>query len=186
MPFAHWIAAVIATWTRHLNRARQEAETALALSPNYAPAYGTGSAPLPRFMPAIRWWRSPISIAPCVSTPPSAQQYMHFLGSAYLVAAKYETAATLLKQRIAFVPGTDFSRALLTSALGHLGERRGSAARVGRAQNRSIRITRFREHFGRLPYKNQADVERIADGLLKAGIDLAPTESTAPAGTATH
>src|SRR5581483_8688080 len=32
------------------------------------------------------------------------------------------TAATLLKQRILMVPNTDFSRAVLASALGHLGE----------------------------------------------------------------
>jgi len=41
---------------------------------------------------------------------------------AYLLAGKYETAAALLRQRIVLVPETDFSRAALASALGHLGE----------------------------------------------------------------
>ncbi|HEX3115505.1 MAG TPA: hypothetical protein VHQ48_08505 [Bradyrhizobium sp.] len=41
---------------------------------------------------------------------------------ANLLAGKYETAATLLKQRILMVHKTDFSRAVLASALGHLGE----------------------------------------------------------------
>jgi adenylate cyclase len=45
-----------------------------------------------------------------------------FLGLAYLMAGEYETAAALLRQRIILVPNTDFSRAILTSALGHLGE----------------------------------------------------------------
>jgi len=52
--------------------------------------------------------------------PASNHQYL--LGMAYLLAGKYETAAALLRQRILLVPETDFSRAALASALGHLGE----------------------------------------------------------------
>ena len=44
------------------------------------------------------------------------------LGMAYLLAGKYETAAAVLRERVLLVPETDFSRALLVSALGHLGE----------------------------------------------------------------
>ena len=54
--------------------------------------------------------------------PALSGQFLHFLGLAYLMAGKYETAAALLRQRIILVPNTDFSRAILTSALGHLGE----------------------------------------------------------------
>jgi hypothetical protein len=43
-------------------------------------------------------------------------------------AGKYETAAALLRDRILLVPGTDFSRVLLASALGHLGDPRPSPA----------------------------------------------------------
>ena len=49
-------------------------------------------------------------------------QFLHFLGLANLLAGKYETAAALLRQRIILVPGTDFTRAVLASALGHLGD----------------------------------------------------------------
>jgi len=52
----------------------------------------------------------------------SNHQYLHFLGMAYLLAGKYETAAALLQQRILLVPETDYSRVALASALGHLGE----------------------------------------------------------------
>jgi adenylate cyclase len=54
--------------------------------------------------------------------PAQSEQYLHFLGMAYLLAGKYETAATHFRERIRLVPGTDFSRAPLASALGHLGE----------------------------------------------------------------
>ena len=39
-PYAHYAAAVAALWTRDLDRARQEAEIALALSPNFANGQG--------------------------------------------------------------------------------------------------------------------------------------------------
>jgi tetratricopeptide (TPR) repeat protein len=49
---------------------------------------------------------------------PAQQQYRHFLGTAYLVAGNYETAAAIFKERVAITPTTDLSRALLASALG--------------------------------------------------------------------
>ena len=54
--------------------------------------------------------------------PAFTQQYVHFLGSAYLVAGKYEAAAASFRERIRLVPDTDLSRALLACALGHLGD----------------------------------------------------------------
>ena len=60
---------------------------------------------------------------------------------AYLLAGKYETAAALLRQRIVLVPETDFSRAALASALGHLGEVTRLVA-SGANSRRSIQITR--------------------------------------------
>src|SRR4029077_289237 len=73
--------------------------------------------------------------------PASHHQYLHFLGMAYLLAGKYETAAALLRQRIVLVPETDFSRAALASAVGHLGEV-DEARRIWRELERSIQITR--------------------------------------------
>jgi len=67
------------------------------------------------------------------------------------------------------VPNTDFSRAILTSALGHLGEieeaRRVWAELMDINPNYS-----FAGHIGRQPFKRKEDVERIAEGLRKAGV----------------
>src|SRR5208282_420817 len=41
---------------------------------------------------------------------------LHFLGVAYLIAGKYETAVAMFRQRVILAPGTDFSRAGLASA----------------------------------------------------------------------
>ena len=73
--------------------------------------------------------------------PAMNSQFIHFLGMAYLLAGKYETAAALLRQRIILMPKTDFSRALLTSVLGHLGEVQ-DARRVWVSSSRSTRTTR--------------------------------------------
>jgi len=100
--------------------------------------------------------------------PAWSQQYLYFLGTAYLLAGKYETASALLRQRVLLVPGTDFTRAVLASALGHLGEV-DEARRVWRELMEINPKYSFSEHFARQPFR-QEDVERIAEGLAKAGL----------------
>jgi adenylate cyclase len=166
-PFARFVAAVIANFTGHLDRARREAETALALNPNYALAHsvrgitdiyaGDPLAAIPRIERGLRL------------DPGFSQQYLHFLGTAYLTAGKYETAAAQFKQRILLVPATDLSRAFLASALGHLGEF-DEAHKVWRDLIAINPKYSFAEHIARLPFKNHADVERITEGLTKAGL----------------
>ena len=99
--------------------------------------------------------------------PAWSQQYLHFLGTAYLLAGKYETAAALLRQRVLLVPGTDLTRAILASALGHLGEI-DEARRVWRELKEINPKYSFRKHFSRQPFKREEDVQRIAEGLAKA------------------
>jgi adenylate cyclase len=101
--------------------------------------------------------------------PAANTQYLHFLGMANLLAGKYETAVALFKQRIALVPGTDFSRSALASALGHLGEI-DEAHRVWRELKDINPKYSFSEHLSRLPFKREEDARRLADGLQKAGL----------------
>ncbi len=103
--------------------------------------------------------------------PAFSTQFLHFLGMAYLLAGKYETAAAVLRQRIALVPGTDFSRVLLASALGHLGQL-DAADRVWRELKEINPKYSFREHIGRLPFRSEEDVSRIAKGLVKARLPI--------------
>ena len=67
---------------------------------------------------------------------------------ANLLAGKYETAATLLRQRILMAPRTDFSRAVLASALGHLGEIE-EARRVWRELMEINPQYTFKNHYAR-------------------------------------
>ena len=63
------------------------------------------------------------------------------------------------------MPGTDFGRVFLASALGYLGEV-DEARRIWRELKEINPKYSFREHFSRQPFR-QEDVERVAEGLAK-------------------
>jgi adenylate cyclase len=166
-PAARVVAAMVASRERDLDRATSEAQIALSLNPNYALAYNV--------LGGIRSYSGqPLEAIPLLERamrldPAHSEQYLHFLGMAYLLAGKYETAVTLFRERIVLVPRTDFSRAPLASALGHVGEI-DEARRIWRELMEINPKYSFSEHFGRLPFQRQEDVQRIVDGLAKAGL----------------
>jgi adenylate cyclase len=166
-PLAHHAACLFSNFVGQHERAVEEANAALAINASFAPAYtmlGTfrvlGGDPLsgiPLIEQAMRL------------DPVFSQQYLHFLGLAYLVAGKYETASVVFKQRILLVPETDFTRVFLASALGHLGDA-DEARKVWREVRRINPKYDFETHMGRLHFRNPADVEGIRQGLKKAGL----------------
>ena len=163
--YAYYVSAVIKTWQGDLERAKAAAEKALLLNPNSSLAnsargaieiYGGGSlAAVPYFERAI------------LLDPVYKQQYLHFLGLAYLVAGEYAIAADALRERVRLAPGTDLSRSLLASALGHLGEI-DEARRVWQELKDISPAYSFARHMARSPFQNPADRERIREGLAKA------------------
>ena len=167
VPYARFVAAVMAIWSRDLPKAKQESEAALAVNPNYASALGTlglveiysgnPEAAIPLAERAIRL------------DPGFVHQTLHFLGTAYLVAGKYEVAAATFRERIRISPKTDLSRGLLVSALGHLGEVE-EAQRVWAEVKEISPKYSFAGHLARLPFTNPADAERIREGFAKAGV----------------
>jgi adenylate cyclase len=166
-PFAHYVAAVAFFWAKDLDRCSAEANEALRLSPNYALALGiSGLAAIYRGEPLVGAGHIERAIR---LDPLFKQQYMHFLGSAYLVAGQFETAAEIFKERIQLIPKTDLSRAFLAVALGHLGKA-DEAHQAWRELNEINPKYSFAEHVGRLPFRNRADADRLAEGLRKAGL----------------
>ncbi len=165
--FVHYVASVVYVWKKDFDRSAAEVDVALTLNPNYAHAHNS------RGIVNI-WGGQPLAAVPHIEQairldPLFKHQFIHFLGSAYLVAGKYEAAAALFKERIQLNPKTDLSRAFLAVALGHLGE----AEEAGRVWRELMEINpkySFAEHVGRLPFRNHADVDRLAEGLSKAGI----------------
>ena len=166
-PYAHYAMAVVETWKRNLVRAKAETEKALVLNPNYALAYGT------RGLVDV-YLGQPIAGVPYIERairldPVFAQQYTHFLGAAYLVAEQYETAAAAFRERIRLAPKTDLSRAFLASSLGHLGKI-DEARRVWHELMMINPRYSLADHLGRLPFQDQADLDRIRTGLTLAGL----------------
>jgi adenylate cyclase len=156
-----------AIFEKDLDRAKSEADIALSLNPNFALAHNTLGAIHAysgQTLAAITAIERAMRLDPAWN-----QQYLHFLGTAYLLAGKYETAAALLRQRILLVPGTDFTRAILASALGHLGEI-DEARHIWHELKEINPKYSFSEHFARQPFKRDEDVRRIAEGLAKVGL----------------
>jgi adenylate cyclase len=166
-PYAHFAASMAAMNKKDYRRWAVESETALSLNPNYAPAIvargilyiytGEPTKAVPYIERAMRL------------DPTIPGQYLHFLGTAYFVAGDYETAAKMFKDRITANPHTDLSRAFLASTLGHLG-RAEEARRVWQELKEINPRYSFEDHMDRLPFKDPADVERIAEGVRKAGL----------------
>ncbi len=167
LPNAHFAVSNVAIWQRNLEKAKQETETAMALSPNDAFAYsqrghievymGTPLQAIPFLERAIRL------------DPGFAQQSIHFVGMAYLAGGKYEAAAATFRERIRLAQETDASRGLLISALGHLGEI-DEAQRVWAELKQVNPNYSFAAHLARLPFTNPADAERIREGFARTGL----------------
>lgn len=166
-PFAHYVAAMVAMWKKDFERWAHEADRALSLNPNYAPALnvrgrvhiytGEPARAIPYIERAMR------------RDPAFQQQYLHFLGTAHFVAGDYATAGALFEDRIAINPTRDLSRAFLASALGHLGQL-DEARRIWRELKEINPGYPHGDHIGRLPFRDSADAEKFTDGLCKAGL----------------
>jgi adenylate cyclase len=162
-PFVHYVAALLGLWKKDYERWAHEADRALSLNPNY------GLALLARGLVHV-YSREPVKGIPYIEQAmrldPAQQQYRHFLGTAYLVAGNYETAAAILKERVATTPTTDLSRALLASALGHLG-RADEAHQIWRELKEINPRYSYSDHFGRLPFRNPADTDQLPKACAK-------------------
>jgi adenylate cyclase len=168
-PFARLVASWTAIFEKDLDRAKSEADIALSLNPNYSGAYlllGHIQTLSGRPLEAIPALERAMRLDPAFRST-----HLHFLGMAYLLAGKYETAAALLRERILLTPGTDFSRVLLASALGHLGDV-DEARRIWKELKEINPKYSFREHYARQPFQRQEDVQGIVDGLAKVGLSI--------------
>jgi adenylate cyclase len=166
-PYSHLVASLAALFKRDHQRAADEADRALALNPNYAPALNArGVVPLYTGQPeeAIPYIERAMRLDPAAQ-----QQALHFLGTARFLAGDFETAAALYRDRILVNPGTDLSRAFLASALGHLG-RPDEARQVWRELKEINPKYDPAGHVGRLPFRDARDPETFIAGLRKAGL----------------
>ncbi len=165
--YTHYVLSMAAGFARDYERSKAAGDMALALNPNSSEALnGRGAFEI--------FTGDPIAAIPFIERavrldPATAPLHLHFLGMAHLVAGNYETAAAHFRERILLVPETDLTRALLASALGHLGQI-DEAKRVWRELMTINPDYSFRVHIDRLPFADAARARGIEAGLAKAGL----------------
>ena len=94
--------------------------------------------------------------------------HIQLLGMAYFFGGRFETAAALFRERILLMPDTDWSRAYLASALGHLG--RVDEARQVWADLMAINPTYVLADRVRRHAAQPRQIELVLDGARKAGL----------------
>ena len=165
--FSHWAYSICALFLGDDQGSWEATARALAINPNFPGALngrgvlclyaGHPEDGIPDIERAMRL------------DPGFSQQYLHFLGLCHFMLGHDETAATMFRERILLAPNTDMSRSALTSALGQLGE--VDEARKVWAELKAINPTYdFEEHMARMPFRRPEDVQRLREGLAKAGL----------------
>lgn len=167
LPYAHYMDGLIKFWQGDLAASTASIERALALNPNFAMAIGM------RGLEKIYGGR-PLEAIPDLSLalrlePIMGHQYRHFIGTAYLLAGRFEDAVQSFEARIQASPNTDLTRGMLIAALGHLG-RLEEARRVRADLQAANPRYSFAEHLARLPFKNPQDATMIRQGFEKTGL----------------
>jgi adenylate cyclase len=165
--YCNYVLSMTAGFSRDYERSKAAIDKALAINPNDSGGLlsrgafqifaGDPASGIPDIERAIQL------------DPVAAAQHLHFLGLAHLMLGNYETAVAHFRQRILAVPQTDLTRAVLASALGHLGETE-EARRIWRELIEINPEYSFTIHMDRLPFRNSADTDKIVAGLNKAGL----------------
>ena len=167
LPMAHILMGKIYLWKKQHEQAIAELERAIALDPNDADAYAHLANILNfagRSEEAIGLVKKAMRLNPLYSV-----RYSWSLGHAYLMTRQYEKAIAAvqraLKQNPDFLP-PHILLAIIYSELGREEEARDEAAEVLRINpNFSLEVWRQWR-----PYKDQAELERILNGLRRAGL----------------
>ncbi|SEK02686.1 adenylate cyclase [Cribrihabitans marinus] len=167
LPYAHYVAGLNMFWAGDLKASAAAIERALKLNPNFALAIGMrgldkiyGGTPLD----GIADLQLALRLEPIMG-----HQYLHFIGTAYLLAGDYENAVKNFEERIQASPTTDLTRGFLVSALGNLG--RLDEARAVRRELGAINPRySFADHLGRLPLKDPTKRDLLRQGYTNAGL----------------
>jgi TolB-like protein/Flp pilus assembly protein TadD len=161
--------AMLAQWGRH-DEAVAEGERAIATDPNSADGYvalagalnlaGYPDKALPLMEKAVRL------------NPHYPTSYLYELGLARYSMEQYDEAAVVLERAEILNPDDRWSSRLLIATLGQLNRTKEAVAIIDRIEGNwrgfdplSVRGVAFW-----YPFKEPADVKRLADGLRKAGV----------------
>ncbi len=167
LPIGHQLLGKVYLWKKQHEKAIAELKKAIALSPNYADhlvglGYILNFAGRPE--EAIGLVKKAMRLNPMYPTV-----YLWELGHAYFLTGRYEEAIETLKRVLD--RNSDFwpAHVLLAASYSEIGreeEARAEAAEIERLSP----WTSLEARRQRLPYKDQAVLERLFDSLRKAGL----------------
>lgn len=165
LPEAHGILGFFYAYKKQLVQAITEGERAIALNPNFADGYvwlGFSMSFVGKPEEAIELVQKGMRLNP--STP---FLYLACLGHAYYLLRRYEEAIAAQKQALALNPHNAADHMFLALSYIELGRKKEARAEI----IESLRLSPFtspRRLRQRLPYTDQAVVERILDSARKA------------------
>jgi adenylate cyclase len=167
LPLGHAILGEVYLWKKQHVQAIAELEKTIALNPNHADGIaGLGNI--------LNWAGRPEEAIGLVKkamrlNPMYPVWYLWGLGHAYFLTNRYEEAIETLNRVLDRNPDHLPAHAYLAASYGELGrqgEARAEAAEVKRLSPQTSTVA-WRQ---RLPYKDQAVLERLFDSLRKAGL----------------
>jgi tetratricopeptide (TPR) repeat protein len=165
LPEAHGILGLFYTYKKQHVQAVTEGERALALNPNFADGYvwlGFSMSFIGKPEETIELVQQGVRLNP--STP---FLYLACLGHAYYLLRRYEEAIAAQKKALALNPSNAADHMFLALSYIELGWKKEARAEI----IESLRLSPFtspRKLRQRLPYTDQAVVERILDSAHKA------------------
>jgi adenylate cyclase len=167
-PQGHVALAIVLTWTRHWDEAEKAAERAVALAPNLADAYVS--------LGNVRDFQGRHEDAVALYTrahrlDPQFDLSLHFMGRALLALGRFEEAEIAFQRRLALAPHSDMTRFYLACLYGLTG-RYDEARQYWRETlevSPDFSVERLKQI---LPYRDPSQVDRLADGLRQAGIEV--------------
>jgi adenylate cyclase len=164
---AHGLLAYIYTFKRQYEKAIAEAEQSLAIDPNFADGHCHKARTLHyvgRNEESIELIRKAIRLNPF---PPS--YYYYQLGYCYFMTEQYEQSIAEFKKAIK-LQSDNLPAFVGIAAVYGFSDQKKEALLAGKEVSRVEPEFFVQGWVKRLPYKNEADIERLRSGLYKAGL----------------
>ena len=167
-PQGYIALALALSWQQHLDEAEKAVEHAVAISPNLADALiGLGNVRefQGRYDEAVPLYTRAFRL------DPQFDMSLHFMGRALLALGRYDEAEIAFKRRLSLQPRSDMSRFYLACIYGLRGDD-DAAHHVWHEMlevNPKFSVTHLKRA---LPYRDTGLIDRLIEGLRKAGIDV--------------
>jgi TolB-like protein/Flp pilus assembly protein TadD len=172
---SHNVATLLAIQRRKYEKAMAEAERALALNPSgYEANHAMGTVLLWAGRPkeAINYFKRALELDPLHPGSP-----LYLMGFAHFNMGQYNEAVDLAKRALTHYPKNANINLVLAPAYAHLG--RDQEARDALKDYLKVFLPLkpdLKDLFSPLPFKEQKDFDRLAEGLVKAGFPGRPSE----------